>query len=137
MYILHPWHSFNLFISILGAIVLLLTAFYPRRFNEPYPSGTGQQFTILCVIFFLWPRHVSLNLEDADGLVLSLVPLLRSAIYPEENADIQKDQIYSDNKEKCGVYRWICLETGESYVGSMGGGSARPIYQEDLINILV
>jgi formate hydrogenlyase subunit 3/multisubunit Na+/H+ antiporter MnhD subunit len=55
-------HSFNLFISILGAIVLLLTAFYPIRLNEPYPSGTGQQFTILCVIFLLRPRHVSLNL---------------------------------------------------------------------------
>nr|UYR50746.1 NADH dehydrogenase subunit 2 [Morchella crassipes] len=40
-------HSFNLFISILGAIVLLLTAFYPRRFNEPYPSGEGQQFFLV------------------------------------------------------------------------------------------
>jgi NADH-ubiquinone oxidoreductase chain 2 len=42
--------SFNLFVSILGAIVLLLTAFYPRRFKEPYPSGEGQQF-------FLIPRQ--------------------------------------------------------------------------------
>nr|YP_010218674.1 NADH dehydrogenase subunit 2 [Morchella brunnea]UBU98380.1 NADH dehydrogenase subunit 2 [Morchella brunnea] len=40
-------HSFNLFISILGAIVLLLTAFYPRRFKEPYPSGEGQQFFLI------------------------------------------------------------------------------------------
>jgi NADH-ubiquinone oxidoreductase chain 2 len=27
--------------------VLLLTAFYPRRFKEPYPSGEGQQFFLI------------------------------------------------------------------------------------------
>ena len=43
-------HSFNLFLSIIGAIVLLLTAFYPRRLKEPYPSAEGQQF-------FLIPRQ--------------------------------------------------------------------------------
>jgi NADH-ubiquinone oxidoreductase chain 2 len=43
-------HSFNLFLSIIGAIVLLLTAFYPRRLKEPYSSAEGQQF-------FLIPRQ--------------------------------------------------------------------------------
>jgi hypothetical protein len=43
-------HSFNLFLRIKGAIVLLLTAFYPRRLKEPYSSAEGQQF-------FLIPRQ--------------------------------------------------------------------------------
>jgi NADH-ubiquinone oxidoreductase chain 2 len=43
-------HSFYLFISIIGAIVLLLTAFYPRRLKEPYPSAEGQQFSLIPLV---------------------------------------------------------------------------------------
>lgn len=35
-----------------------------------------------------------------------------------ENADIQKEQIYCDNKGLCGIYRWTNKENGKSYVGS-------------------
>lgn len=34
------------------------------------------------------------------------------------NADTEKVNIFKDNKNKCGVYRWINLETNKSYVGS-------------------
>ena len=34
------------------------------------------------------------------------------------NADIQKLDILRDNKNKSGIYRWINLGNGKSYVGS-------------------
>jgi len=41
-----------------------------------------------------------------------------------DNADTQKLQILKENKNKSGVYRWVNIETGESYVGS-----SRNLYQ--------
>jgi group I intron endonuclease len=38
------------------------------------------------------------------------------AVY--ENPEIHKDQIYSDNKIRAGIYRWINKVNGKSYVGS-------------------
>lgn len=35
-----------------------------------------------------------------------------------DNADIQKEQIFKENKEKSGVYRWINKLNGDSYIGS-------------------
>ncbi len=35
-----------------------------------------------------------------------------------ENPDIQKDQIYSENKGKSGIYRWKNQINGKSYLGS-------------------
>lgn len=40
------------------------------------------------------------------------------AIKKYSNADTDKVNIYKDNKNKCGVYRWINLDTNKSYVGS-------------------
>nr|YP_010218595.1 hypothetical protein LK370_mgp228 [Morchella brunnea]UBU98426.1 hypothetical protein [Morchella brunnea] len=73
-------HSFNLFISILGAAPsrgggglqgvalraaprysVTINCILPQTFQRTLPSGTGQQFTILCAIFLLRPRQVSLN----------------------------------------------------------------------------
>ena len=34
------------------------------------------------------------------------------------NADIQKSQILRENKGKSGVYRWVNLKNGKSYIGS-------------------
>jgi NADH-ubiquinone oxidoreductase chain 2 len=39
-------HSFDLFIYIIGAIVIQLTAFYPRRFKEP-TGILGKEITSL------------------------------------------------------------------------------------------
>lgn len=35
-----------------------------------------------------------------------------------DNADLQKQQICSDNKNKTGVYKWTLVTSGKSYVGS-------------------
>lgn len=43
-------------------------------------------------------------------------PLVPVKVY--SNSDILKIEILRENKGKSGVYRWINLETGESYVGS-------------------
>lgn len=34
------------------------------------------------------------------------------------NADLDKDKIIKDNKGKSGIYRWVNLTNGNSYVGS-------------------
>jgi len=45
------------------------------------------------------------------------VPLLRKAkIYP--NADADKFKIYSDNKDKVGIYLWRNLVNEKKYIGS-------------------
>ena len=41
------------------------------------------------------------------------------------NADIDKFAILKDNKDKIGIYRWVNLDTGKSYVGSSRNLSAR------------
>lgn len=44
-----------------------------------------------------------------------------SSVYPEKsysNADVQKIEIFKDNRNKSGVYRWTNLKNGKSYVGS-------------------
>jgi hypothetical protein len=42
-----------------------------------------------------------------------------------ENADLLKKDIIKDNKSKCGVYRWVNLNNGKSYIGSSTNLSAR------------
>jgi hypothetical protein len=49
---------------------------------------------------------------DNFGL-LSIIPVV---VY--SNADTQRIQILKENKSKSGVYRWVNLENGKSYVGS-------------------
>jgi len=41
------------------------------------------------------------------------------------NADVKKTDILKDNKAKVGIYRWVNLITGKSYVGSSGNLSDR------------
>jgi len=41
------------------------------------------------------------------------------------NADIDKFAILKDNQDKIGIYRWVNLDTGKSYVGSSRNLSAR------------
>jgi hypothetical protein len=122
-------HSFILFISIIGAIVLLLTAFnlgsflltaflefsirtdsYIERYKKKLISKMGEQSVVIeypLIIFFILVIYViflllsvSLYLEDADGFVLSLVPV---AIYT--NAETQKELIKGENRGRAGVYR--------------------------------
>jgi len=49
---------------------------------------------------------------DNFGL-LSIIPVV---VYT--NAETQRIQILKENKSKSGVYRWVNLENGKSYVGS-------------------
>ena len=51
-----------------------------------------------------------------------------SAIVPVisySNADIQKTAILNDNKNRVGIYRWVNLTTGKTYIGSSGNLSDR------------
>jgi len=34
------------------------------------------------------------------------------------NPDKEKESIINENKGRTGIYRWVCLETGKSYIGS-------------------
>ncbi len=67
-------------------------------------------------MFYFYTHLNKLNMKKLSNL---------NPVATYENADIQKDQIYYENKGKCGIYRWICLETGESYVGSSSNLSRR------------
>ena len=56
-------------------------------------------FILLRVIFFLLFVLPLLYLEDVDGFVLLLVPVVTYS-----NPDLQKKQIYSENQGKAGIY---------------------------------
>lgn len=51
--------------------------------------------------------------------------LLITPLIKYSNADIDKFAILKDNKDKIGIYRWVNLDTGKSYVGSSRNLSAR------------
>jgi hypothetical protein len=53
--------------------------------------------------------HSESNNKDSN----SFIPV---NIY--ENADISKHDVIKDNTNKSGVYRWVNLLTGQSYIGS-------------------
>ena len=44
--------------------------------------------------------------------------ILATIVASYENADIQKQQICTHNKNKTGIYRWTHVISGKSYVGS-------------------
>jgi hypothetical protein len=48
-----------------------------------------------------------------DLLLSSFVPVI---IYT--NAETFKSKIYSDNKDKAGIYQWTHIESGKTYIGS-------------------
>jgi hypothetical protein len=55
------------------------------------------------------------SIEPNNIIILftSIVPII---IYP--NTDLNKEKIILDNKDKAGIYQFINLLTGDSYVGS-------------------
>lgn len=42
-----------------------------------------------------------------------------------DNAELQKKQIFNDNKDKSFVYRWINKLNGKEYLGSTTNGKRR------------
>jgi hypothetical protein len=56
----------------------------------------------------------------SDLLLSSFVPVI---IYP--NAETFKSKIYSDNKDKAGIYQWTHISTGRKYIGSSNNLSKR------------
>nr|YP_010218597.1 GIY-YIG endonuclease [Morchella brunnea]UBU98428.1 GIY-YIG endonuclease [Morchella brunnea] len=44
------------------------------------------------------------------------------------NPDLQKDQVYSDNRDKSGIYRWTNKINGKFYIGSAVNLSRRLAY---------
>lgn len=56
------------------------------------------------------------NFSSKDTNVLYNNNIIAVAKY--DNADIQKELVIKQNRDKSGIYRWICKETGKSYVGS-------------------
>lgn len=65
-------------------------------------------------------RHYSLNSNENNTNDLPVSPV---RIYL--NADREKFNILNDNKEKAGIYRWVNLLTGKTYIGSSRNLSAR------------
>jgi excinuclease UvrABC nuclease subunit len=75
---------------------------------------TGVQINNILDYFYSYTGE---NLSDFsnlfDILCASVVPI---KIYP--NADISKQEIIKDNKNKSGIYRWVNNTNGKAYVGS-------------------
>jgi len=111
-------HSFDLFICIIGAIVLGFSAFYLRRLQEPMRSKAKKIYSLLLTkytenhfwIIIIW---IIMFFEIADYNLLLFTPVL---IY--DNADTQKEQIIKENKGKAGVYCFTNLINGKKYIGS-------------------
>nr|YP_010218596.1 hypothetical protein LK370_mgp227 [Morchella brunnea]UBU98427.1 hypothetical protein [Morchella brunnea] len=109
-------------------MVLLLTAFYPRRFKEPYPRVRVNNLQYYVLYFYFGQGKFPLISNTEMAWFYRWFPCYAQLFMKKLIS--RRTKFIFENKEKCGVYRWICLETGESYVEV-------PIYQEDLINIIV
>jgi len=84
-------HSFDQFVHIIGAIILLFF---------PFTEGSTDLTSILLSVI---PAH-------------AVTPIV---VY--SNADTQKFEIIKENKGKSGIYRWTNLENGSTYIGSASG----------------
>lgn len=51
------------------------------------------------------------------------------------NADLQKLQVLKENKAKSGIYRWVNLKNGKSYVGSSVNLRRRLINYYSILNL--
>lgn len=91
-------HSFNLFISVIGAIVLILTTFYLIPWQKITSVFTKYYYLYIFAILY---GDFLYFLVDTDSVLL-LVPIV---IYT--NAETQEELIQKENKGMSGVYRWV------------------------------
>ncbi len=103
-----------------GAMPLQLSAFYLKRLQEPM-GAKGKKISsffltkyidnpFFVLFFIIW---LLIFFETGDYNLLTVSPV---TIYP--NADTDKLQILSDNKDKSGIYCFTNLINGKKYVGS-------------------
>nr|QID02720.1 hypothetical protein [Orbilia oligospora]QID02784.1 GIY endonuclease [Orbilia oligospora] len=81
-----------------------------RNKNKNLISQLGRNFFFFVIIFYFILEGDGFYM---DNFLLSVIPVV---VYT--NAETQKVQILKENKSKSGVYRWVNLENGKSYVGS-------------------
>ena len=62
--------------------------------------------------------YVKLRTKADDKVVKNFAEGTVNAIKLYPNVDLDKLQIISENKGKCGIYRWTNLINGKSYIGS-------------------
>jgi hypothetical protein len=72
------------------------------------------------VILFEHLNSCSFSSKASDKKNLPITPFISYS-----NADIDKFAILKDNQYKIGMYRWVNIETGKSYIGSSRNLSAR------------
>jgi group I intron endonuclease len=66
--------------------------------------------------FLLHPDLFFLNNEEQEFPFSTFLTILPVIVY--SNAETDRPQILSDNKNKAGVYKWIHKESGKIYIGS-------------------
>lgn len=71
----------------------------------------------------LWKGSTTLTVCTDNTNNPNLHSVITVACYP--NADTQKQTILKENKGKAGVYRWVNLINGKTYLGSSGNLSDR------------
>lgn len=86
--------------------------------------------TLIYLIIYLSTILPCQNVEDLVVLNMSTFPV---KFYL--NADKEKESIYVDNRNKCGVYRWVNLSNQKSYVGSSLNLSKRFSFYYSLVAI--
>lgn len=72
---------------------------------------------------FYYTNHNPLVSDSAVVLLVSYSDVVPVISY--SNADTQKIAINNDNRKKVGIYRWVNILTGKSYIGSYGDLSER------------
>ena len=90
--------------------------------NQPSRLLSSLDDCLLTNVRFSYPRNISCksttlrlsfirNFSSSSSAALQPVKVYR-------NADLDKLRILLENKKKSGVYRWINLMSGKSYIGS-------------------
>jgi hypothetical protein len=102
------------------ASLYLSTIFPSERFALLIFINTFHEFSVLPILGGLTtiiPQSLEIFLPSLKDLIVPVI------VY--NNADTNKLQILTDNKEKEGVYLWTHLESGKKYVNSAVNLSTR------------
>jgi len=107
-------------IGLAGSFILLFITII--NFVSGFPEFSIALAFVSPELAFSW-AFVSPELVEPSNIVLLFSNTVPIKVYL--NSDINKKEIIEDNKSKSGVYQFINLLTGESYVGSSINLSSR------------
>jgi hypothetical protein len=105
-----------LFIFAIALVFAILVSSYIKDGLDLHSDSTSKLSILSVKPTAFNPNLTKFSCRKSFYRFYSTAPLVAVKIY--ENADKDKLKILKENKGKAGVYRWVNIENGRSYIGS-------------------